>query len=97
MGWPQVSVRYEYVLNLGWVASLLWVIHSRTALAFRVMAAILLLAVTLVAVPADWVIPPEVNMHFSQYVREYQRIPPGASLTIPVYPPGRFMRLKRNQ
>ena len=97
MGWPQVSVRYEYVLNLGWIASLLWLVTSRSALALRVLASLLLLAALLIAVPADWTIPAEANMHFSRYVRAYEHTSPGASLTIPVYPPGRYMRLQRSR
>jgi hypothetical protein len=94
--WPALltawGVRYWLLPALAFVVALLWMAgkHNPRALRFTAMAALLLMTVGIVR---EWRYPRYVDLHFGAYARQFSDLPRGASLAIPLNPPGWSMTL----
>ena len=62
---------------------------------WRGLAATLLLVITLMGVRLDWRLPAFADLHFHRYAKRYQALSPGASIIIPINPPGWEMKLRK--
>jgi hypothetical protein len=62
---------------------------------FRVLAAVLLLLNASMAIRIDWMLWRFEDFHFDHYAQLYHKLPPGASMTIPINPPGWQMELQK--
>ena len=56
--------------------------------AFRGFCVVLLLWMATMPVRVDWILPAFTNFEFPRYAREYQALPPGGWVNIPINPPG---------
>jgi len=62
---------------------------------WRGAAGALLLLIAMGGARGDWVLPPFTNQHFPYYAELYRSLPPGASISIPLNPPGWEMQLTK--
>lgn len=62
---------------------------------WRVLATVLLLLNASMAVRVDWMLWRFKDFHFDHYAQIYRELPPGASMTIPINPPGWQMKLHK--
>jgi hypothetical protein len=62
---------------------------------WRAVAASLLLLIAIVGVRVDWKLPAFTDFHFRRYVDLYRSRAPGASVIVPINPPGWEMELKK--
>lgn len=90
---PGWNMRYEFLLLIAWFATLVWIMSSRPKAALRRMAFFLLTFSFVVAIPLDWSYPPFVDYHYQTYLAQFERMPAGSQITIPIYPAGWTMTL----
>lgn len=83
---PEVAARYEYLLIIGWLATLVWLICQRKPLLLRGAALLLLVGVLLIGIPADWRYPSFLDLHFYRYAAQFNAMPSGSSIAIPINP-----------
>lgn len=63
--------------------------------AWRASAVALLLLMAAMGARRDWILRPFTDLHFEHYASLYRSIPPGASITVPINPPGWQMKLEK--
>lgn len=61
----------------------------------RLLGICLLLLIAGMGARVDFVLPPFTDFHFRTYAEYYAALPPAASLTIPINPPGWEMQLRK--
>jgi hypothetical protein len=83
---PACGNRYYFLPMLAFLASLLWIVGrsaSPRALRYFAMA---LLALLPIGIYQDWHHPPFVDYHFPEYADQFDRLPPGTRMVIPINP-----------
>jgi hypothetical protein len=61
----------------------------------RWIAATLLLILGVTGVRNDWKLPAFTDFQFRKYVALYQSLPPEFSVTVPINPPGWYMKIRK--
>ena len=90
---PGAANRYYFLPEIAFLAALAWIAAStRPARPLRV-AAIVLLAALPYGMARDWRYPAFADLHFRDQARRFENAPRGASVTIPINPPGWTMQL----
>jgi hypothetical protein len=67
--------------------------HARV---WQTSATALLVLIATTGGRVDWTLPAFTDFHFSQYANLYRALPPGASITVRINPPGWHMELKKS-
>lgn len=86
------SLRYWYFPGIIFLWSVLWCAWEARSRLFRV-AGVLLALLLVQGIVRDWRVPPLEDLHFSEYAAQFEAAPRGASVTIPINPPGWSMDL----
>jgi len=84
---PGLALRYWYVPKLALMATLLWLVGRQHPVPIRVVAAILT-CVMAFGMLKHWQYPALPDFHFAAYARQFDRLPSGASIQIPLNPGG---------
>jgi hypothetical protein len=92
--YPGNGSRYFLVPMLALVATFVWMAGLAWRPA-RIAGIGLVLATSVLGVANDLRHPPYVDYEFDRYMREYEYAPAGATVQIPVNPPGVVMRLNK--
>jgi hypothetical protein len=87
------GIRYWFLPSLAFAWTLLWCVRSGPPVAK--FAATILLFVMVFGDAMDWRNPRYTDMHWAAYARRFEAAPPGTVMTIPEYPPGWEMELKK--
>jgi hypothetical protein len=83
---PACGNRYYFLPMLAFLASLLWMaIRSASPRALRYFA-LALLSLLPIGIYRDWRYPAFVDYHFQEYAEQFDRVPPGTTLVIPINP-----------
>ena len=82
-GWDQ---RYEFFLIVAWMATLVWALSACPRRLLRGLALVLTIVTCLVGIPVDWRYMAFSNYHYQSYVREFQQLPVGSRIVIPINP-----------
>ncbi len=88
------GARYWFFPTLAFGWTILWCIQSRT-LALKTVSAILL-CVMLFGIALRWRHPAYLDMHFAEYVKEFEAGPVGTAFTIPENPEGATQTLVKH-
>jgi hypothetical protein len=96
MYWPGVGDRFWLIPMLFVFLSLVWLVTTWRSVTIRFSAGFLLSIILLVGIPADWVQPGYVNMHFGAQAKRFQAAPKGAVVKIPENPPGWSITLRKH-
>lgn len=92
---PGSATRYWFFPILAWSASLVWLLTQKDILWLRKTAAVLLVIMG-IGIAIDWYHPPLPNLDFQKYAREFEELPSGKPLAIPINPPGWSMSLTKH-
>lgn len=92
---PLWNLRYEFLLNLAWLTTLVWILAARQKPLLRRVALILLAFTCMAAIPLDWSYPAYMNYHYQSYARQFEQMPPGSRIVIPLNPGNWTMTLIR--
>ena len=87
--------RYFVIPMIAVAAALAWLV-GRRPMAVRLAAAVALLVVLAVGVPADWRYSPYIDFHYRQRLAACEAQPPGTACTIPINPVPYTIDLDRN-
>jgi len=82
---PGWSLRYWYIPKLALMATLVWLLGRQRPVLIRAMAGILA-CVMVFGVVKHWRYPPFLDLHFADYARQFEQLPSGASIQIPLNP-----------
>jgi hypothetical protein len=85
---PMWNMRYEYLLTLAWLTTLVWTLCASSQRMLRYPALLLLALICFVAIPRDWEDPPFVNYHYQSYAQRVEQAPAGSRIVIPLNPGG---------
>jgi hypothetical protein len=86
--------RYWMIPELAFIAVLVWSLSSARPVALRVAAAVLL-CFMVVGIIKHWRYPALPDLHFQSYASNFEQLPAGAVMTIPLNPPGWSMTLEK--
>jgi hypothetical protein len=84
---PDCSVRYWYIPKLALMATLVWLLGRQRPVPIRAMAGILA-CVMVFGMVKHWRYPPFLDLHFAAYAQQFEQLPSGASIRIPLNPGG---------
>lgn len=90
---PTWGLRYEFLLIMAWLTTLVWILSLPSAPILRRVALVFLAFACLVAIPVDWEYPPFTDYHYQAYVQRFEQLPSGDHLIIPINSPGWTMTL----
>jgi hypothetical protein len=90
---PGWNLRYEYLLSIAWLSTLIWVFSARPKTWLRRLTFTLLMFTCMAAIPLDWMSPRFENDHYQAYVRRFEQLPAGSHMIIPLNPAGWTMEL----
>lgn len=90
---PGWNLRYEYLLGIAWLSTLVWILSTRPKPALRRLTLVLLTFTCLAAIPLDWQYSPFTDYHYQSYVTRFERLPVGSRIAIPLNPGGWTMVL----
>ncbi|HEY4249828.1 MAG TPA: hypothetical protein VGM87_01430 [Roseomonas sp.] len=98
--WPllaaqQTGSRYGFFPLLAWIAIIAWLACAPRALPLRAVGIGLLAALVIVAIPADWTLPPFPDLDFQNHAAGFAAAPAGTVAHIPIVPAGWVMELRR--
>jgi hypothetical protein len=88
------GIHYWFFPMLAFVWSLLWCVRSRIFVARAI--ALVPLCLMLFGIIRDWQYPAFQDLHYAEYVRQYEASPAGSTIEIPLNPVGWEMRLIKN-
>lgn len=83
---------YWFLPMVAFVWCLIWSSRNAEPDWLRLLASCLLMTMPL-GITGDWHYPPYANMHYRMYVQHYAAAQEGASVPIPIFPPGWEMTL----
>jgi len=83
---------YWVLPTVAFVWCLIWSSRDAEPDWLRLLASCLLMTMPL-GITGDWHYPPYANMHYQMYVQQYAAAQEGASVPIPIFPPGWEMTL----
>lgn len=86
--------RYWYLPHLSIMATIVWLYARFKSTAARRILGFLLVEVA-ITVAWHWRYAPMPDLHFSEYVRDFNRLPAGVRFEIPIFPPGWEMYLTK--
>ena len=89
---PGTSNRYFFLPILAFFVSVLWSADAAKHRAVRICSVVLVLCLA-VGTRRDWSYPAFTDMHFRRYARQFQLLPLGTRMVIPINPPPWTMRL----
>jgi hypothetical protein len=92
---PYAGARYWYILVLAWVWTLLWLSGRERPAVIRILGA-LALALVLRTDAWYWKYPRFTDFGFATYASEFEQLPNGQSIRIPVNPLGAHMVLRKH-
>jgi hypothetical protein len=92
---PGCGQRYFFVPMAMTLFALAAVAGRGQGRVWRGAAIVLLVLVAIMGARVDWRLPAFTDFQFRHYANLYRSIPPGASLTVPINPPGWEMKLKK--
>ncbi len=92
---PYAGARYWFILVLAWLWTLLWLVGKTRSTAIRVLAALALAAALRTGI-SHWKYQPFADLDFQKFARDFQQLPSGESIQIPINPPGRYMVLRKH-
>jgi hypothetical protein len=84
MCFPGHGNRYYFLPSIAFMAALVWVAMGGSRVP-RYVAGLLLLLLPL-GIVRDWRYGDFVDLHFHQYASKFRRLPPGATIVIPINP-----------
>jgi len=91
---PGGAGRYWYIPGLALMAILLWLLGRQRPAALRLVGAILL-SCMIYGATKHWRFASFPDLHFPDYAQQFERLPPGSSIEIPLNPPGWSMTLTK--
>jgi hypothetical protein len=86
--------RYWFFPTLAFLWSAIWCTTHRTWIPARAIA-ICVLLISLRGVVRNWPINRFFDDHFQMYAAQFEAAQPGEIVTIPIFPPGWYMQLKK--
>jgi len=89
---PGGAGRYWYIPGMALMATLLWLLGRERPLGVRAVGAVLVCCM-LFGATKRWRFAPFPDLHFAEYVQQFEQLPRGHSLEIPLNPPGWSMTL----
>jgi hypothetical protein len=91
---PGAGARYWMIPELALIAVVVWMLGSDRPWAVRIIAAALACSMIL-GMAKHWRYSPLPDLDYASYAAKFEQLPPGASLTIPLNPPGWSMKLTK--
>ena len=96
--WQLMSIaggsHYWFFPTLAFAWSLLWCLHSRR-IGLKITASYLLFFMA-IAIVRDWRQPARKNLEFAARARQFQTVPAGTEVEIPINPEGWTMQLVKH-
>jgi len=89
---PGAAGRYWYIPGLALIAVLVWLLGPQRPGALRAVAALLVCSMMLAATK-HWRFASLPDLRYATYVAQFERLPPGTTMNIPINPPGWAMSL----
>jgi hypothetical protein len=89
---PESGARYWLIPEAAAIAVLVWMIGPDRQIWLRATAGVLAITM-LLAIVKHWQYWPMPNLHFPTYAMKFEQLSPGATMTIPLNPPGWSMTL----
>lgn len=85
---PLWNLRYVFLLIVAWLATLIWLLTRTPGIppAARRVALVLLTLTCMIGIPLDWQHPAFTDNHYEAYVQQFDRMPPGSRIEIPLNP-----------
>ena len=92
---PGGAARYWYIPGMALMVTLLWLLGRERPLGIRAVGAVLVCCM-LFGATKHWRFASFPDLHFSEYAQQFEKLPPGSSLEIPLNPgPGWSMTLTK--
>lgn len=91
---PGAGARYWMIPELALIAVLAWMLGRHRPWVVRIIAAALTCSM-IVGMVKHWRYSPLPDLDYGAYAAKFEQLPPGASLTIPLNPPGWSMTLTK--
>jgi len=84
---PGLGLRYWYIPKLALMATLVWLLGRQRPTPIRVAAGVLACTMAF-GMAKHWEYPALPDFHFAAYARQFEQLPSGASIQIPLNPGG---------
>jgi hypothetical protein len=83
---PAAGQRYWYIPILVWIMTILWLLFNARLRPLRYICLVLIAVLIFIGIPSDWSIPKYQDMYWRDYAAQFDSLPKGTSLTIPINP-----------
>lgn len=93
---PGLGARYEYLLILGFFVSLVSLLRDWRQRWVRWTVPLILALVFMVGIPLDWRYPAYANLQFGKYTAQFEHVPTGSTVIIPINPSPWVMELVKH-